>query len=47
VQAVHDKGGKIFYQMYHGGRTSLPDKNGGFTPIGASDIPLPPMGVRK
>lgn len=38
VQAVHDKGGKIFLQIWHGGRTSHPDRNGGVIPISSSPV---------
>lgn len=38
MDAVHEKGGKIFLQIWHGGRTAHPDRNGGVTPISSSPI---------
>ena len=38
VEAVHAKGGRIFIQLWHGGRTAHPDRNGGVTPISSSPI---------
>jgi len=40
VTAVHDNGGKMIAELYHGGRACLPDQIGGITPIGPSAIPL-------
>lgn len=38
TQAVHDKGGKIFLQLWHMGRVSHPDFLGGELPVGPSAI---------
>jgi N-ethylmaleimide reductase len=38
TQAVHDKGGKIFIQLWHVGRISHPDFHGGELPIAPSAI---------
>lgn len=38
VQAVHDKGGLIFLQLWHTGRISHPDLHGGDLPVAPSAI---------
>ncbi|OQS02873.1 NADH:flavin oxidoreductases Old Yellow Enzyme family, partial [Thraustotheca clavata] len=38
TDAVHAKGGKIFCQLAHGGRTVHPDLNDGAEPVSASPI---------
>lgn len=38
TDAVHEKGGKIFLQIWHGGRTCHPALNHGRTPVSASAI---------
>ena len=38
TQAVHDKGGRIFLQLWHMGRVSHPDFLAGETPVGPSPI---------
>jgi N-ethylmaleimide reductase len=40
TDAVHAKGGKIFLQIWHGGRACHPLLNGGVTPVSASAIPI-------
>lgn len=40
TDAVHDKGGKIFLQLWHGGRASHPDLNNGKEAIAASAIAI-------
>jgi N-ethylmaleimide reductase len=47
VKAVHNKGGRIILQLWHGGRTCSPDQIGGLTPVSASAIALPNEGKRK
>lgn len=53
VEAVHAKGGRIFIQLWHGGRTAHPDRNGGVIPLSSSpiayegDIAIPPGVVPK
>jgi 2,4-dienoyl-CoA reductase-like NADH-dependent reductase (Old Yellow Enzyme family) len=39
TQAVHDKGGRIFVQLWHVGRVSDPSFHGGQAPVGPSAIP--------
>jgi len=39
TQAVHDKGGRIFMQIWHVGRISDPSFHGGEAPVGPSAIP--------
>jgi len=38
TQAVHDKGGRIFLQLWHCGRASHPDFHGGEAPVAPSAI---------
>ena len=38
VEAVHDKGGRIFLQLWHTGRISHPDLHGGELPVAPSAI---------
>lgn len=38
TQAVHDKKGKVFLQLWHGGRTCHPEMNGGNEPVAPSAI---------
>ncbi|CDW76084.1 nadh:flavin oxidoreductase [Stylonychia lemnae] len=38
VDAVHEKGGRIFLQIWHGGRTAHPDRNGGHIPLSSSPV---------
>lgn len=40
TDAVHAKGGKIFLQLWHGGRACHPDLNGGKVPVAASAIAI-------
>lgn len=40
TQAVHDKGGKIVLQLWHGGRACHPDLNEGKVPVAASAIAI-------
>ncbi|ARU58079.1 NADH:flavin oxidoreductase/NADH oxidase [Oleiphilus messinensis] len=40
TDAVHGKGGKIFLQLWHGGRASHPDLNGGRAAVAASPIAI-------
>ncbi|MGC4060884.1 MAG: alkene reductase [Aquabacterium sp.] len=40
TQAVHDKGGRIFLQIWHPGRASHPDINGGHETVSASAIAI-------
>ncbi|QCU89906.1 alkene reductase [Thiomicrorhabdus sediminis] len=40
TQAVHDKGGRIFVQVWHGGRACHPDLNNGRTPVAPSAIAI-------
>lgn len=40
TDAVHQKGGKIFLQLWHGGRASHPVLNGGRVPVAASQIAI-------
>lgn len=40
TDAVHAKGGKIFLQIWHGGRASHPDNLGGIIPIAPSAIAI-------
>lgn len=41
TEAVHAKGGKIFLQLWHGGRASHPDLNNGKVAVAASAIAIP------
>ncbi|TDU66214.1 N-ethylmaleimide reductase [Prosthecobacter fusiformis] len=40
TDAVHAKGGRIFLQLWHGGRACHPYFNDGATPVSASPIPI-------
>jgi len=40
TDAVHQVGGKIFMQLWHVGRVSLPDYHGGQLPVSASALPV-------
>jgi N-ethylmaleimide reductase len=40
TKRVHDKGGKIFIQLWHVGRMSHPDFHNGALPLSASAINL-------
>lgn len=40
TQAVHAKGGRIFLQLWHGGRACHPLLNGGAQPVAPSAIPI-------
>lgn len=40
TQAVHDKGGRIALQIWHGGRAYHPLLNDGATPVAPSPIPI-------
>jgi len=40
VKAVHDKGGKIFAQLFHAGRACTQEQIGGEVPVSASAIPI-------
>jgi N-ethylmaleimide reductase len=39
TEAVHQRGGKIFLQLWHAGRVSHPGNNGGQQPVAPSAIP--------
>ena len=39
TDAVHEKDGKIFVQLWHAGRVAHPDNIGGLQPVGPSPIP--------
>jgi len=52
TDAVHEAGGRIFLQLWHVGRVSLPDFHGGELPVSASALPVEgeltnPKGERK
>ncbi len=40
TDAVHAKGGKIFLQIWHGGRACHPDMNNGFETVSASSVAI-------
>lgn len=40
TDAVHQAGGRIFLQLWHGGRACHPQLNGGAQPVGASSAPI-------
>ncbi len=40
TDAVHEKGGRIFLQLWHGGRACHPLLNGGAQPVAPSAIPI-------
>ncbi len=40
TNAVHANGGRIFLQLWHGGRACHPDLNGGAQPVAPSAIPI-------
>ena len=40
TDAVHEAGGRIFLQLWHVGRVSLPDFHGGELPVSASALPV-------
>lgn len=40
TEAVHEKGGRIFLQIWHGGRACHPLMNGGAQPVAPSAIPI-------
>lgn len=40
TDAVHEKGGRIVLQLWHGGRACHPDLNGGRVPVSASAIAI-------
>lgn len=40
TDAVHNKGGKIFLQLWHGGRACHPELNDGKTPVSASALAI-------
>jgi N-ethylmaleimide reductase len=40
TDAVHQAGGRIFLQLWHVGRVSLPDYHGGKLPVSASALPV-------
>jgi N-ethylmaleimide reductase len=40
TEAVHAKGGRIFLQIWHGGRACHPLMNNGLTPVAPSAIPI-------
>jgi N-ethylmaleimide reductase len=40
TEAVHRNGGKIFLQIWHGGRAAHPDLNKGIQPVAASALPI-------
>eukprot|EP00347_Sterkiella_histriomuscorum_P010872 403374598 len=40
IESVHAKGGRIFAQIFHGGRAAHPDQIGGVTPLSSSAIAI-------
>jgi len=40
ADAVHAKGGRIFAQLFHGGRQSHEDMTGGVAPVAPSEVPF-------
>ncbi|WP_179415729.1 alkene reductase [Mucilaginibacter sp. E4BP6] len=40
TDAVHAKGGRIFVQLFHGGRQSHVDMTGGVAPVAPSEVPF-------
>jgi N-ethylmaleimide reductase len=40
ADAVHSKGGRIFAQLFHGGRQSHVDMTGGVAPVAPSEVPF-------
>ncbi|CDW86132.1 nadh:flavin oxidoreductase [Stylonychia lemnae] len=40
TKAVHDKGGKIYLQIWHAGRSAHPSQIGGVTPLSSSPVAL-------
>ncbi|QCE34254.1 alkene reductase [Acetobacteraceae bacterium] len=44
TEAVHQKGGKIIAQLWHGGRIVFPTMSGGQQPVSASDSAAPGIG---
>jgi N-ethylmaleimide reductase len=40
VDAIHARGGRVFAQLFHGGRQSHVDMSGGVTPVGPSVLPF-------
>jgi N-ethylmaleimide reductase len=40
ADAVHTKGGRIFAQLFHGGRQSHVDMTGGVAPVSPSEVPF-------
>lgn len=47
TDAVHEKGSKIFLQIWHGGRSCHPDHNNGTTAISATTVPLSSLAYTK
>jgi N-ethylmaleimide reductase len=40
ADAVHSKGGRVFAQLFHGGRQSHVDMTGGVAPVAPSEVPF-------
>ena len=40
TSAVHAKGGRIFLQIWHGGRAAHPDMNGGQASVSSTSVPI-------
>jgi len=40
VDAIHARGGRVFAQLFHGGRQSHVDMSGGVTPVGPTVLPF-------
>jgi len=47
TDAVHARGGRIFVQLFHGGRQSHVDMTGGLSPVGASVLPFEGLAMTK
>lgn len=47
TDAVHANGGRIFVQLFHGGRQSHVDMTGGVPPVGASALPFEGLALTK
>jgi len=47
ADAVHAKGGRIFAQLFHGGRQSHVDMTGGVVPVAPSEVPFEGVSFTK